>query len=62
MAKVAPLEVVIKVEGLAQFKDALTEAQALAWEAGMRHALTWLGLRQYGDVMAGDNPHKVVGW
>lgn len=29
-----------------------------AWESGMRHALAWLGLKQYGDVMAADNPHK----
>lgn len=32
--------------------------QAAAWESGMRHALAWLGLKQYGDVMAADNPHK----
>lgn len=31
-----------------------------AWEAGMRHALTWLGLKQYADVMAKDNPHGKV--
>lgn len=58
MAKLAPVEVVIKVEGLDRVKELLTEAQHDAWEAGMRHALAWLGLRHYGDVMAKDNPHR----
>lgn len=35
-------------------------AQSEAWEAGLRHALTWLGLKQYGEVMAKDNPHRNV--
>jgi hypothetical protein len=41
--------------------ERLDEVAAEAWEAGMRHALAWLGLRNYGDVMAKDNPHKAVG-
>lgn len=57
MAKLAPVEVVIRVEGLDRVKEVITESQAAAWEAGMRHALSWLGLKQYGDVMAKDNPH-----
>jgi hypothetical protein len=57
MAKTTPLEMVIKVEGLDQFKAYAVEAQHAAWDAGMRHALTWLGLKQYADVMAKDNPH-----
>lgn len=36
----------------------LRAVEAAAWESGMRHALTWLGLKQYGDVMAADNPHR----
>ena len=36
-------------------------AIASIWEAGMRHALTWLGLKQYGDVMAKDNPYRKAG-
>lgn len=52
------VEMVIRVEGLDQFKKLAAEAQAAAWEEGLRHALTWLGLKQYGDVMAKDNPHK----
>jgi|GEM_PF-6232276 len=61
MAKLAPVEMVIKVEGLDQFKAYAVEAQAAAWDAGLRHALTWLGLKQYADVMGADNPHKAVG-
>ncbi|WP_427130348.1 hypothetical protein [Pseudarthrobacter sp. S9] len=37
------------------------DAQSEAWEAGLRHALAWLGLKHYGDVMAKDNPHKGAG-
>lgn len=55
MAKLVPL--VIKVEGLPQLAERLANAEAEAWEAGMRHSLAWLGLKQYGDVMAKDNPH-----
>lgn len=33
-------------------------AIANVWEQGMRHALTWLGLKHYGDVMAKDNPYR----
>lgn len=58
MAKMAPIEVVIKVEGLESVKKWAAEAQSAAWESGMRHALAWLGLKQYGNVMANDNPHK----
>lgn len=63
MAKAPPLEIVVRVvrceEGGtwtmsdAEFKRALAEE----WEAGMNHALTWLGLKQYADVMGKDNPH-----
>lgn len=56
MAKLVPL--VIKVEGMPQLAERLARAEAEAWEAGMRHALTWLGLKQYADVMTKDNPHK----
>ena len=55
MAKAPPL--IVRVEGLDQFKAALTEAQAAAWLEGMNHALTWLGLKQYAEVMSKDNPH-----
>lgn len=61
MAKLAPVEVVIKVEGLDRVKEILTEAQRDAWEAGLRHTLAWLGLKHYGDVMAKDNPFGSVG-
>lgn len=64
MAKVAPLEVVIRVTGLKELRDLkdqieplIETAQSAAWLEGMNHALSWLGLKQYGDVMAKDNPH-----
>lgn len=41
--------------------DGPDSAIAGIWEAGMRHALTWLGLKQYGDVMANDNPYRKAG-
>lgn len=41
--------------------DGPESAIAQIWEQGLRHALTWLGLKQYGDVMAKDNPYRKVG-
>ena len=57
MAKTVPMEVVVKVEGLDQFKQALTAAQHAAWLEGMNHVLTWLALQRFGDAMAKDNPY-----
>jgi hypothetical protein len=37
--------------------ERMDEVAAEAWLEGMNHALTWLGLKQYADVMAKDNPH-----
>lgn len=52
---------VIRVEGLDHFKAIVANREHAAWEAGLRHALAWLGLKQYGDVMAKDNPHGRAG-
>lgn len=57
MAKTVPMEVVVKVEGLDQFKAAVTEAQSAAWLEGMNHVLSWLALRQFSETMAKDNPY-----
>lgn len=53
MAK-GTVTIAVKVLGPKELKA----VEAAAWESGMRHALAWLGLKQYGDVMANDNPHK----
>lgn len=58
MAKTVPLELVVKVEGLDQFKATLAEAQHAAWLEGMNHVLSWLALRQFSETMAKDNPYK----
>jgi hypothetical protein len=58
MAKMVPVEVIVKLDPTTTVQFMAQRLQAEAWEAGMRHALTWLGLKQYGDVMAGDNPHR----
>lgn len=57
MAKTVPLELVVKVEGLDQFKDALAEARSAAWLEGMNHVLTWLALQRFGGAMGKDNPY-----
>lgn len=57
MAKAPPLEVVVKMEGLDQFKATLTEAQRAAWLEGMNHVLTWLALQRFSEVMGKDNPY-----
>ena len=57
MAKAPPLTVTINVEGLDQFKQALTEAQHAAWLEGMNHVLTWLALQRFSEVMGKDNPY-----
>lgn len=63
MAKTVPLEVVVRVQGLDQFKDAITEARHAAWLEGMNHVLSWLALRQFSETLAKDNPYgrKSVG-
>ncbi|MFC0456742.1 hypothetical protein ACFFGR_09330 [Arthrobacter liuii] len=53
----APVTIAVKVLS----PNELKEAEAAAWEAGLRHALAWLGLKQFGDVMAKDNPHGRAG-
>jgi hypothetical protein len=53
MAKAEAATVVVKVIRA----NELSAIEAAAWHEGMTHALTWLGLKQYADVMAKDNPH-----
>lgn len=60
MAKTVPMEVVVKVEGLDQFKAALAQAQHAAWLEGMNHVLTWLALQRFAPVMGKDNPYRRV--
>jgi len=63
MAKTVPIEVVVRVVrcedgGTWTMSDAeFQRERAEAWHEGMTHALTWLGLKQYAEVMAKDNPH-----
>lgn len=70
MAKMVPLKIDVTVEVVkvhdstspdgtwtmtdTEFRNELGDA----WEQGLRHALAWLGLKHYGDVMTKDNPHR----
>lgn len=55
-----PLEVVVRVEGVEQVKEAIAGAQSAAWLEGMNHVLSWLALRQFSETLAKDNPHGRV--
>jgi hypothetical protein len=58
MAKMPLVEVIVKLDPTTTVQFMSRRLQAEAWDAGLRHALTWLGLKQYADVMGADNPHK----
>ena len=57
MAKAGPFTVTVKVESATQRQTEIDAAKHAAWLEGLNHALTWLGLKHYGDAMAKDNPH-----
>ena len=53
MAKAETVTIAVKVLSPKELKA----AEAAAWHEGMTHALTWLGLKHYGEVMGKDNPY-----